>query len=88
MLESIASGIPKGIVTGTLLSPGQVAPYDSVVLNAAVMTVEWLDAMPYPVYAWTLNDEERWAASNASRLAGIITDASALFIPWRTTGCA
>lgn len=87
-LESIAPGIPKGIITRALLTNEQIAPYDSIMLNFDYMTPEWLEQTTYPVYAWTLNDAERWAASNARRLAAVITDAPWDFMAWRETGCA
>ena len=87
-LASVAPGIEQGIIATTLLTPAEVAPYDSVLINFNHMTVEWLESMTLPVYAWTLNDEQQWSASHADELAAVITDAPALFLPWRETGCA
>ena len=86
-LGAIAPAIPQGVVTRRLLTPEEVAPYDAVMIDFGQMTVGWLDSMPYPVYAWTLNDEEAWNRSEAYRLAAVITDAPWDFMRWRETGC-
>jgi glycerophosphoryl diester phosphodiesterase len=87
ILTTIAPRIPQGFITGRRLTPEQVAPYDSILLRADMLTSEWLDTMPYKVFVWTVNDPERWATLEANRLAAVITDTPRAFATWRESGC-
>ena len=80
-LRTIAPDIRQAWIVGkTSAAPSaaEVAPYDSVAVHYSLLTDEWLAAMPYPVYGFTMDTPDLWAQWGP-RLAGVITNQSAAF---------
>jgi hypothetical protein len=61
------------LISRVLLTPAQVAPYDSVLMAYRAVTSAWLDAMPYPVFVWTPDTLDQWQTV-ASKVRAVITN--------------
>ena len=89
LLDAFHQVVPEAdeaVITRTALTPEEVAPYGAIAVQFTAITDEWLNAMPYPVYAFTPNDTSEWEGL-APRVRAIITNHPARFLAYRETAC-
>lgn len=85
-LRSVAPHIRQSIIEGKrLLTPAEVKPYNTVTIKYTLVTDEWLDSMPYPVFIYTPDSPDQWHYAN--RVRGVVTDDPVGFKAYQGTVC-
>lgn len=79
--------LAQGLITRRPVTPTTVAPYRAVLVKFSAITSAWLQQMPYPVFAWTVDDPSVWKGL-ANQVRAIITNEPVQFQDYRATACA
>lgn len=93
LLDNVASRDPDvrlAVITGQMLTPADVEPYDGIMVNKKAfaddaVALDWIGTMPKKVFIWTSNDAFAWRF--APYVTAIITDTLSAFMVDRTALC-
>src|SRR4051812_17787156 len=85
-LRSVAPAIRQSlIVARSRPTPAQIRTFGSVTIQFRLVTRDWLQRMPYPVYIYSPDDRREWHW--APRVYGVVTNRPLSFRRYRAHHC-